>query len=272
MTLQRFQNFQFGALDASRLNQLVDAVMRLEQRVEQVTRQYEPTKDVILARITGTGTQAAFDACQRAVRAVSYPFEEVGLGIQKEGAIKSETCIETYAIEGGLSDTNGAFLLMMESEPSLEVGAVVKAHLASRSDYATAVDKGMVYIATPISAPSAVVTGIVIGGPGAGSEYTVRIDGTGERITVQNLYESEVYYGALDEQPECASLSPLPIPDGSRIWAFRYRTEWYTCVPTPFSVTCLCNDDTTGPGAARALASIESKAASAMLGIAERLM
>ena len=270
MTLQRFQNFQFGALDASRLNQLVDAVMRLEQRVEQMSRRYEPTKDVILAQITGAGTKAGYDLCQGAMRCVSYPFQEVGLGIQRAGPIDAGTCVQPYQIEGGLSSTQGAFLLLIEKEPSLAIGDVVKAHLASRADVATAEDKGMVYIGTPIGKASAVVTGQVISASPSG--YVMEIDGTGERVDVLNLYESEVYYGALDEQPECASLSPLPIPDGSRIWAFQYRSEWFTCVPTPFSVTCLCNDDTTGPGAARALASIESKAASAMLGIAERIM
>ena len=270
MTLQRFQNFQFGALDASRLNQLVDAVMRLEQRVEQMSRPYEPTKDVILARVTGEGVKAGYDLCQGAVRCVSYPFEEVGLAIQREGPINGETCVDTSLIEGGLSSDNGAFLLMMEPEASLAVGDVVKAHLAARADFGTAEDKGMVYIGTPVGKASGVVTGQVISASPSG--YVMEIDGTGERVDVLNLYESEVYYGALDEQPECASLSPLPIPDGSRIWAFQYRSEWFTCVPTPFSVTCLCNDDTTGPGAARALASIESKAASAMLGIAERIM
>lgn len=265
MTLQRFQNFQIGALDAARLNQMVDTIMRLERAVAQMQRPYEPTKDVILARITGSGTKTASEGCEGIV-AVSYQFVEVGLAIAKEGAIDSSTCVRVQDIDGGLSTQNGAHLLMLEDEPSLEVGDVVKAHLASRASSGTAQDKGMVYIATPIVPTSGtVVTGIVIGGSPSG--YTMEIDGTGESVDVLNLYEASAYYGAMEEQPECAVLSPLSIPDGSRIWAFQYRDEWFTCIPTPFSVACTCNDDTTGVGAARALASIESKATSAMLNI-----
>ena len=263
--LRRFANFQIGALDANRLNEMLAAIVRLEQRVMMMPMQQERNKDVILARITGEGVKAGYELCQGAVRCVSYPFEEVGLAIQQPGPISGDTCVQTDRIEGGLSSDGGAFLLMIEGEPTLKPQDVVKAHLASRADRGTASDKGMVYIGTAVGKSDGVVTGEVISASPSG--YLMEIDGTGERVDVLNLYEAAAYYGAMDEQPECAALSPLPIPDGSRIWAFQYRSEWFTCIPTAFSVACTCNDDATGAGAARALASIESKAASAMLNL-----
>jgi hypothetical protein len=251
MTLQRFQNFQFGALDAGRLNQLVDAVMRMEQRVEQMARPYEPTKDVILAQIIGAGTKAGYDLCQGAMRCVSYPFQEVGLGIQRAGPIDAGTCVQPYQIEGGLSSTQGAFLLLIEKEPSLAIGDVVKAHLASRADVGTAEDKGMVYIGTPVAPANAgnvELATVVAGGNGL---YDCTLDESGEPIQAYNLYETNDYYGALDATVECAVLSvSQTIPAGSTIWVFRPivngapSATWVTMTPVPFDSACTCNPGT----------------------------
>jgi hypothetical protein len=248
VTLQRFNDFRFGALDAQRLNAMVDSLMRLEQRVMQLAQPYEPTKDIILAQVTGAGTKAAYDLCQGAMRAVSYPFQEVGLGIQQAGPISGQTCVQPYPIDGGLSSTRGAFLILIERDPSLNPGDVVKAHLASRADVATAADKGMVYIGTPIvplNAGNVEIATVVAGGNGL---YDCLLVESNEPIQAYNLYETNNYYGALDASVECAVLSvSQTIPAGSTIWVFRPlvngapASTWVTMTPVPFDSACTCN-------------------------------
>lgn len=260
--LRRFDQFQWGPLNAVRLNELVDAITRLQQQVAQFVPTRERGKDMILARVASEGIRLQDDG--EGIKAVSYEFDEVGMSIVPDGPTGPNSRMEYAAIPGGVSSDGGAVLLCLDESASMNLGDIVVAHYApmivAHADRA----KRVVYIVRESKGGSVVVCQVVGGG---GTGYKCDIQGTGERITVENLYETAGYYGALDEQPECAALSPLGIPDGSRIWAFKYAGLWYTMTPTAFSVTCTCNDETTPQGVARLQAAMESKAATAMLDI-----
>lgn len=239
MTLQRFQNFQIGALDAARLNQMVDTIMRLERAVAQMQRPYEPTKDVILALITGPGIPAGRDS-EDCIPCVGYPFEEVGLAIAEEGSIGSKTCVRTERIEGGLSSGQGAFLITFETTPNLTAGTVVKAHLASRAAAGTAADKGMVYVATPII-ESAIYNGVVTAVLPQDGKYEAGMEGSQQSVIVDvtNIYETSGFYGVYDDpQNECAELVPRRLREGDLIPVWKHMGKHYTMAPTPFTVVC----------------------------------
>jgi hypothetical protein len=98
----------------------------------------------------------------------------------------------------------------------------------------------------------------------------------GDPVDLYNTYELEGnnWYGALaaSDSNRCASVGPLPLQAGHYVLATQYASTWYTIAPTPFEVTCLCNDKTTPEGAARIEEALEMKAASAMLRLHEGLL
>ncbi len=74
-----------------------------------------------------------------------------------------------------------------------------------------------------------------------GGMYSVRAsDNTsGATRTMENLYETSDYYGALlGTQNPCATLTPGRLGPGDRVFGFTYGGQLVTCAPTPFSVVC----------------------------------
>jgi hypothetical protein len=139
---------------------------------------------------------------------------------------------------------------MIESEPTLKTQDVVKAHLASRADSATASDKGMVYIGTAIGKPTAGAVELATVISGANALYDCTLVESGEPIQAYNLYETNAYYGALEASVECATLSVFePIQQGRIIWVFRPvidgqpATTWVTMTPIAFNSECTCNTE-----------------------------
>lgn len=261
--LRRFDQFQWGPLNAVRLNQLVDAVVRLQQRVDAMPSAAVRYKDRIMVRIEGEPLQFGERGCVDGVPAVSYPFTQVEMTIPDGGSITERSCMEITVPGDAIASSKGAVLVVVEQAPTLEKGDLVAADRAPIT-FAAPPDKQVVYVAQGRPMQQVLVCQVL---SASGWDYECVVQESGQRIKVQNLYESEVYYGALDEQPECANLSPLPIPDGSLIWAFRYAQKWYTMTPTAFSVACTCDDATTPGGALRAQQALEAKAAAAMLEI-----
>lgn len=238
--LRRFDQFQWGPLNAQRLNEIVDAIVRLQQSVAQMSVPEERTKDVILAVITGPGTSSS-SAQERCIPCVSYPFEEVGFVIDGEGEIKAETCVQVERVESGLTSARGAFLVTLESEAKLTPGTVVKAHLATRIAGLTAGDKAMVYIATPL-VESAVFNAVITAVLPEDGKYEAGRDSEAESpiFALENIYETSGHYGALDApQNECASLTPRRLRVGDLVAVWRHDDEYYTVAPTAFDVECL---------------------------------
>lgn len=265
--LRRFDQFQWGPLNAQRLNQLVDAVTRLQQQVQAIPSKTDRPKDRIMVRIEGEPVRFGERECVNGVIGVAYPFTQVEMAMPRIGDVDASSCLEVTVPTDAIASAKGHVLVVIEQAPSLEKGDIIPADRAPLS-FAAAADKQVMYVGQGKPAPQLVVCEVLGGGP----EYDCVIPESGAQIAVENLYETAVYYGALDEQPECAALSPLSIPDGSRIWAFKYAQQWYTMTPTAFSVACTCNDTTTPEGMVRVQQALEAKAAAAMLNIQRGLI
>lgn len=265
--LRRFDQFQWGPLNAQRLNQLVDAVTRLQQQVQAIPSGIGRPKDRIMVRIESDPVKFGERDCADGVIGVSYPFTQVEMAMPDQGDVTERSCLQVTVPADAIASTKGHVLVVIENAPSLEKGDIIPADRAPLS-FAAAADKQVMYIGQGKTAPQIVVCEVLGGGP----EYDCVIPESGAQIAVENLYETAGYYGALDEQPECAALLPLSIPDGSRIWAFKYAQQWYTMTPTAFSVSCTCNDTTTPEGMMRVQQALEAKAAAAMLDIQRGLI
>ena len=121
--LRRFEQFQWGPLNATRLNELVDSITSLQQQVRQMQSKQEPGKDMILARIDDDGF--TLQTGGRNVPAVAYPFSEVGLAITPDGDTNGASSVSYENIPGGITSTNGAVLLAFEDSPTMKRGDVV---------------------------------------------------------------------------------------------------------------------------------------------------
>lgn len=265
--LRRFEQFQWGPLNAQRLNQLVDAVTVLQQQVRAIPSGIDRPKDRIMVRIEGEPLRFGDGECTDGVVGVSYPFTQVEMAMPEQGDVTNRSCLAVTVPTDAISSDKGHVLVVIEEAASLEKGDIVPADRAPLS-FGAAADKQVMYVGQGKPAPQLIICEVIGGGP----VYDCVIPESGAPISVENLYETQGYYGAMDEQPECAALSPLQLPSGSRIWAFKYAQDWYTMTPTAFSVTCTCNDTTTPEGMMRLQQALEAKAASAMLDIQRGLI
>lgn len=257
MGFRRFQNFQIGALTSQRLNEMQDAIMRLQAQVDRGMPRGELVRDRILARITGPGVRAGEqDACGAgSVRTVSYPFTEVFLRVSEVGDISASTCVDSETVDGGISNANGGYLVRFEDEPSLQAGTVVMAQLAPFAVVGNAEDKQQVYVALGGLAGGALRLGRVTQSLGGGL-YRARFlgPGTQQEVEFRNIYEVEDYYGATQASIECAAISPKPIDIDRVVWLQQVigdtgpnadypDNSWVTLVPVAFDAECTC-----GPG------------------------
>lgn len=250
MSLRRFQNFQLGALNAGRLNEIVDAIQRLEARIGRAETAVEPVRARILAWITGEGTKSGVDGCSGALEAVSYPFTQVFLKIGTFGDINDGTCINYDIPEDAIRSERGAFLLKFEEEASLTAGDVVAADLAPMALGGNAEDKQLVYVVTGAGVAGGMQLAKVTESLGAG-KYKGEFVGAGTEVEFANMYEVEDHYGALAASIECASISPNPLPIDSIVWLqkavgdsgpnARYPAgTWFTCISVAFNAECTC--------------------------------
>jgi hypothetical protein len=251
MSLRRFQNFQLGALNAGRLNEIVDAIQRLEARIGRAEKTLEPVRSSILVRITGQGVKTSEDGCDGAIPAVAYPFTQVMLVVSQSGAVTAATCVSGAAPEDAISSQRGAVLIKFEAEPSLEVGDAVFADLAPYSA-GNADDKAMLYVVTGSAAIGGALRICTLTEAIADGMYKGELNGDREAIEIENLYETQNYYGAASVTLECASLvTGQRLPIGSDVWAMKVQgrasegqreRDWVTMTPVPFGVECTCGD------------------------------
>lgn len=255
MTLRRFQNLQLGALNAQRMNEIVDAILRLQAKVDGAVSGGEEIRRTILARVSGNGVKSGGeDSCgSGSVRTVSYPFQEIFLRVNPVGDITAGTCVDSESTEGGVGSATGAYLVRFEDEPSIKPGTVVMAHLAPYASTGNADDKQQVYV--------------VLGGTGAGGAlrlgkvteslggglYKARFLGPGqqEEVEFRNIYEVEDHYGATTASIECAAITPKPIDIDRVVWLQQVLGDtgpnadypdnsWVTLVPVAFDAECTC--------------------------------
>lgn len=252
MTLRRFQNLQLGALNAQRMNEIVDAISRLQAKVDGRTGDMEAVRDRILVRVTGQGVATGFDGCTQAIRCVSYPFTEIFLRIGESGNVTAGTCVQYDIPDGAIASTRGALLLTFEDAPSLAVGSAMIAHLAPISLAGNADDKQVVYVASVPSSAGGELRICTLSEALADGKYsgTLNAEGSnGEEIEIENLYETQNYYGAAQVTLECAEIvTGQRLPIGSDVWAMKVggrgarAGEWVTMTPTPFGVDCTCGE------------------------------
>ena len=270
MNLRRFEQFQMGALNAARLNEMLDAIAALQQRVDMMPMAMEPTRETILARITGSGTALRTEGCEGGdgVSAVSYPFGEVTVSIKPDGNVTGSSCMSYEFVEDGIDNERGGVLIALEDVPSLEAGQVVMAHHCAGAVTFANESRQMVYVASTGGRPAVDLYGIIgesefgryeaslIGGPGSGS------------VLIDNLYELSDYYSALAEpQNPCAELQPRKLVTGDIVFGFKIGSRHYTCAPTAFTVTCQnCGGAPQGIAALNAAVGAESAVAGRMLG------
>ena len=250
MALRRFQNFALGSLSASRLNEMIDAIARLEARVVRAEGSIEPVRDRILAIILGDGTPTKVDGCQGAVAAVSYPFAQAFIRIADEGNVTDATCVSYDIPEDAIRSTRGAYLLKFEPEPSLSQGDVVTAELAPMS-IGTAQDKQQVYVSGAPQQGGGIHIVEITQDLGSG-RYKGRMMSSGaNEIEFVNMYELEQTYGATSASIECAAITPKPLPVGRAAWVTkaigdsrpnaRYPDgSWFTCISVAFDAECTC--------------------------------
>ena len=250
MSLRRFQNFQLGALNASRLNEIVDSIARLEARIGRAEKSVEPVRARILAWITGEGTKSGVDGCSGALEAVSYPFTQIFLKIGTSGQINEASCVNYDIPADAIRTERGAFLLKFEEEPSLTAGDVVAADLAPITLAGNAQDKQLVYVVTGSGMAGGMQMAKVTESLGAG-KYKGEFVGAGTEVEFANMYELEQYYGALTASIECAAISANPLPIDSIVWLqkavgdstpnARYPAgTWFTCISVAFNAECTC--------------------------------
>jgi hypothetical protein len=253
MSLRRFQNLQIGALTAQRMNELVDAVTRLQQRIDMMPTAIEPIRQTILVQITGSGIALRREGCEggEGVAAVSYPFGEVTVTIKPDGNITGASCMSYEFVEGGIHDGRGAVLLALEEVPSLNAGQVVVAHYCAGAVTVAEESRQMVYVAATGGKP-AVDTYTIISSLDVGFYNAVIIGATGSGPTViENLYETNDWYGAMAEPTNpCAELVPRALRPGDVVFGFTVGSNTYTCAPSSFGV--ICQDCSTNPGGALA--------------------
>lgn len=267
--LRRFDQFQWGPLNAVRLNELVDAITRLQQQVAQFTPTRERGKDMILARIKGEGRQLRTQECENSVRMVSYPFDEIGISISTgSDTIGENSCASYSAIEGGVTSDGGSLLMSREDEPALNDGDVVMANYAPGIVSYLDGRRRAVYLITQAARP---VMGLylVLGSLGSG-RYSV-VDATFPGLgpeEMENIYETSTWYGAKDPpQNPCAQLQERSLRVGDEVFGFKVGGSLYTCAPTAFTVECLpCGTAPQGISALYDSAGAEAAAASKMLG------
>ena len=248
--LRRFQEFQWGPLNATRLNELVDAITRLQQQADAAQKVLERTKDTILVRIEGDGS--TLQSGERRVASVAYDFTEVGLAITPDGDTSGGSEVRYEDIPGGISSSGGAVLLAFEESPSMKDGDVVIAHYAPMVVAHADRERKTVYMVRTPPKPSVDLYTVMGEASGTGMYTVVRANAANPvPEEMENIYETSGHYGALDEpQNECASLEPRRLRVGDTVFGFRISAFLYTCAPTAFSVAC--QDCGTNPGGALA--------------------
>lgn len=267
--LRRFQDFQWGPLNATRLNELVDSITRLQQQVAQFVPTRERGKDMILARIKGEGRKLMTQECDNSVRMVSYPFDEIEISIRSgSSTIGENSCASYSAVDGGVTSDGGSLLMSREDDPSFTDGDVVMANYAPGIVSYFDDRRRAVYLITQAARP---VMGLylVLGSLGNG-RYSV-VDATFPGVgpeEMENIYETSTWYGAKDPpQNPCAQLQERTLRVGDEVFGFKVGGSLYTCAPTAFGVECLpCGTAPEGIAAMYDSAGAEAAVASKMLG------
>lgn len=287
--LRRFENFRIGALDAKRLNDMQDAIIDLQKRVERIPEYRDQQYGMTLARIKSRAGISQADCVPpggaKRINCAIYYFEEVLLRVDGTGSQPGavDTCVAVKRYDGMLTSSNvswgpaedGLAPILLDLDASgyaYDAGDIVPCFRA-RIDYGQP-EGGLskwrhLYVTRSTQAGAVrrfIVTEVK---PEVGQYMAEEIPqhaGGARTETIYNLYESEEYYGALDANVPCATLAPRRLRVGDVVPVFEHRFLLLTMAPTAFDVTCLpCNGQAAATPAGAQQAVKEAAAAGIML-------
>lgn len=268
--LRRFENFKVGALDARRLNEMVDVIIDLQRKVDRIPKFDYSQYGSFLARITervdtyeaqGEGNTlqpldiALYKFEEIAIRAVyagssSFGTSYIGFYRHADGMLSSASMAQQY----GDRSAEPLLVDVGVSEYRYKVGDIVPCFKAriDTTAFGSTDDAQYIYVISS-SSPSETVGVYDVLASMPNGMYSVRSidDSTGEPEIMENLYETSDYYGALlGTQNPCATLTPRRLGQPDRVFGFTQRGKLYTCSPTAWGVECQpCG---TNPGGALA--------------------
>ena len=277
MTWRRFTSGSFGALSARQYTDVQDTVAALARRSGVSTATEGAGRTHLLARLKekfGTSTEGSGSvAGSTRIRAQAYNFEQVFVRVSDSGGV--EVAQRGYGLSSkpaeGAPDATRLLAIDFAGTdyPENTVVMLMPISVDGGESLTQVPERQGLYAIVPTSAPSAIGVYTVISAQPAG-RYTVRRsdDTSGATESMENLYETSAYYGALlAPQNPCATLEPRRLGPPDRVFGFRFGGTLVTCAPTAFSVTCQpCGGVPQSIGALYDAEGAESAIASRMLG------
>jgi hypothetical protein len=248
MTWRRFTQGNFGALSAKQYTDVQDTVAALARRSGVSTATAGGARTHLLARLKdkfGASTEGAGSvAGSSRIRAQAYNFAQVFVRVSDSGGV--EVAERGYGLSSdpaeGAPETQRLLAIDFAGTDYAEDTIVMLMPIpVDGGDSLTQVPaRQSLYAIIPTSAPVSIGVYVVLAAM-PGGMYSVRADDdtSGATQTMENLYETSDYYGALlGVQNPCATLTPGRLGPGDRVFGFTYGGTLVTCAPTPFSVVC----------------------------------
>ncbi len=248
MTWRRFTQGNFGALSARQYTDVQDTVAALARRsgVSTATQGAGRThllarlKDKFGASVDGPGSVAGSSR----IRAQAYNFEQVFVRVTNAGGV--EVAERGYGLSSdpaeGAPETQRLLAIDFAGTDYAEdtVVMLMPIPVDGGESLNQVPERQSLYAIVPTSAPVSIGVYVVLAAM-PGGMYSVRADDdtSGATSTMENLYETSDYYGALlGVQNPCATLAPGRLGPGDRVFGFTYGGTLVTCAPTPFGVAC----------------------------------
>ena len=258
MSLRRFQNLQIGALTAQRMNELVDAVTRLQQQVDQPQRIPDAPRGPMLVRITEryasseVGEPPSVEVSE-VIDASAYLFEQVHVRFRRDSGTV-EISAREYGLKSRAQQGQDEDLTLVAIDPrkgsNLQPGTLATVYPldvdAGPSGGDVPAQQGLYMLLRTFAPPEVAVYEIT--GPGAELGHYFGfpqvenapedIDVGKEPVLIINLYETSDYYGALAGIGPCVQIQPGTLFIGDRVPVLVYGGQHYTMAPVNFNAQC----------------------------------
>lgn len=258
MTMRRFQNFQLGALNAQRLNEIVDSIARLQSRVDQPQRTPEMPRGPMLVRIKGiygesvVGEPATGEGTE-VIPATAYLFEQVFVRLNRASGTV-EIAERDYGLRSRAQEGQDEALTLVAIDPrpfsNIPPGSLATVYPldidGGTAGGAVPDQQGLYMILRAFNPPVVAVYQITAQAAELGHYFGIPIPGAqpdidygSEPVEIVNLYETGNYYGALGQQNPCAQLEPRALGIGDIVPIIVFNDTYYTMAPVAFSSTCV---------------------------------
>jgi hypothetical protein len=263
MGWRRFTQGHIGALSARQYSEVQDAVQALiSERGGMKARESRPPYPM-LVRITGiyaesrVGEPGTVNGAE-VIDATSYLFEQVHVRLSR-GPGTVEVAARPYGTRSRQQEGQDEDYTLVAIDPRKNsnipegtLATVIPLAVDAGEDANEVPSQQGLYLIVGMQDDGAVgIYTVVASMPGG--MYSVRPvgDTTGEPQTMENLYETSDYYGALlGPGNPCATLTPRRLGPGDRVFCFTSGGALFTCSPTAWTVECQpCG---TNPGGALA--------------------